>query len=81
MQLQVEKTLKDAPGTLVWAYRVGVDQLFMTYSIHDSTYHFYNIPPGTYTVFSEVWVGENLHYTLDTVNLPEGETAHNLVLK
>jgi hypothetical protein len=82
--LQVSRfgSLEDAPGTLVWAYSVD-GLLYATYAIHDSTYHFYNIPPGTaYTIYSEAWKDEDLFFTLDTIPvLPAGVTEHNLVLK
>ncbi len=48
-------------GIQVWAYAPG-GELYTTKTIHDSTYHFYNVPPGTYTVYAEVWI-ENALYT------------------
>jgi len=48
------------PGIQVWAYAAG-GEIYRTQTIHDSTYHFYNIPPGTYTLYAEVWIGELLY--------------------
>jgi regulation of enolase protein 1 (concanavalin A-like superfamily) len=42
------------PGIKVWAFAPGAT-LLSTQTIHDSTYHFYNLPPGTYTIYAEVW--------------------------
>ena len=45
------------PGVPVWLYAQN-GEFFVTTSIHDSNYHFYNVPPGTnYTLYSEVWIG------------------------
>jgi len=44
------------PGVPVWLYAQS-GEFFVTTSIHDSTYHFYNVPPGIYTLYSEVWIG------------------------
>jgi regulation of enolase protein 1 (concanavalin A-like superfamily) len=49
------------PGIEVWAFARGGD-LFRTKTIHDSTYHFYNVPPGIYTIYAEVWM-EGILYT------------------
>ena len=46
-------------GADVWAYAQG-GQIYHTKSIHDGTYHFYNIPPGTYMVYAEATVGSDL---------------------
>jgi len=51
-------------GIQVWAFAPG-GELYTTQTIHDSTYHFYNIPAGRYTVYAEVWM-ENLLYTATT---------------
>jgi hypothetical protein len=49
------------PGIEVWAFARG-GKLYRTKTIHDSTYHFYNIPPGAYTIYAEVWM-EGILYT------------------
>jgi regulation of enolase protein 1 (concanavalin A-like superfamily) len=51
-------------GIQVWAFAPG-GELYSTRTIHDSTYHFYNIPPGPYTIYAEVWM-ENILYTATT---------------
>jgi hypothetical protein len=48
------------PGIPVWLF-AGGGTLHHTTTIHDGTYHFYNVPPGTYTVYAEVWVGGILY--------------------
>jgi regulation of enolase protein 1 (concanavalin A-like superfamily) len=48
-------------GIQVWAFAPG-GELYTTQTIHDSTYHFFNIPPGRYTIYAEVWM-ENILYT------------------
>jgi hypothetical protein len=66
-------------GVTVWAYRTdGGDcrpgePLCVTYSIHDSTYHFYNIEPGPYAIFAEVWVGSLSYTDLRTLTLAAGD--------
>jgi hypothetical protein len=82
LRVLVGQTPAQAPNTLVWIYNEGEDgELYTTYSIHDSTYHFYNIPPGTYTIYSEVWVGDLLYFTVETITLPAGVTDHDLLLQ
>ncbi len=48
------------PGIQVWAYAAG-GEIYRTQTIHDSTYHFYNVPPGTYTLYAEVWIADVLY--------------------
>ena len=47
-------------GIPVWAFAPG-GVMYRTQTIHDSTFHFYNIPPGTYAVYAEVWTGGILY--------------------
>jgi hypothetical protein len=47
---------RDLQGIDVWAYSPEGGVLH-TQSIHDGTYHFYNVEPGTYTVYAEYWEG------------------------
>jgi len=80
LRVLVGQTPARAPNTLVWLYTEG-GALYTTYAIHDSTYHFYNITPGTYTLYSEVWIGDLLYFTVETITLPAGSTEHDLLLQ
>jgi hypothetical protein len=53
-------------GVDVWAYSQG-GEVFHTITIQDGLYHFYNIPPGTYTIYSEIWIGGGLRFATTTV--------------
>ncbi len=70
------------PGIQVWASRVG-GELHRTQTIHDSTYHFYNVPPGTYIIYAEVWVGGYLYTATAEVQVAANERnyAVNLLLQ
>ncbi len=77
------------PGVDVWAMQLPdgstpADQLDFqsTYSIQDSTYSFYNLNPGTYRVYAEVWVSGSLYSATQTVTIGAGEinTEVNLTL-
>ncbi len=65
-------------GAQVWAYGDG-GELYTAFSIHDGTYHFYNIPPGRYMIYSEIWTGGLLFWAESTITLPQGETTQDLV--
>jgi hypothetical protein len=66
-------------GIDVWAYSVG-GEVFHTVTIHNGTYHFYNIPPGTYTIYSETWVGGSARFATTTVTVGAGDYDVNLFL-
>jgi hypothetical protein len=70
------------PGVTVVAYSQG-GEVYRTLSIHDATYHFYNIPPGDYTVYTEAWVYGQLLVDSDTVTVVAGERNYyvNLMLR
>jgi hypothetical protein len=58
-------------GLDVWIYDEGADVTYHTVTLDggddlfpEGTYHFYNIPPGTYTVYSESWQGGLLFWDL-----------------
>jgi hypothetical protein len=53
-------------GVDVWAYSQG-GEVYHTVTIHDGSYHFYNIQPGTYTIYSEIWIGGGLRFATKTV--------------
>jgi hypothetical protein len=69
-------------GIDVWATQLQVngspplDQLDFqaTYTIQDSTYSFYNLNPGRYRIYAEVWIGGNLYAASTTVDVVAGET-------
>jgi regulation of enolase protein 1 (concanavalin A-like superfamily) len=65
------------PGTQVWASRVG-GELYRTQTIHDSTYHFYNVPPGTYVIYAEVWVGGYLYTSTTEVEASADERNYTV---
>ncbi len=67
------------PGAKVWAYSQG-GQVYQTLSIHDGTYHFYNIPPDTYVVYSEAWVSGNLRTATTTLTVEANERNYNVNL-
>jgi hypothetical protein len=67
------------PGIAVWAYAPG-EQLYRTQTIHDSTYHFYNVSPGTYTVYAEVWTGGILYTGTTEVTLVANERNYSVDL-
>ena len=68
-------------GIDVWASQLPdentpLDELDFqyTYSIQDSTYSFYNLNPGTYRIYAEVWVSGNQYSAVQTVTIGAGET-------
>lgn len=66
-------------GVNVWAYSQS-GEFFTTYSIQDGSYSFYNLPPGTYTIYAEVWIGDRLYWTSDTVTVTAGDRIRNFDL-
>jgi hypothetical protein len=67
-------------GVDVWAYSPG-GAVYHTVTIQDGTYHFYNIPPGTYTIYAEIWVGGGLRFATTTATLEAGlDKSVNLFL-
>jgi hypothetical protein len=66
------------PGVDVWAIQIpdgtpsGELDFQSTYSIQDSTYSFYNLSPGTYRIYAEVWVSGNLYSAATTVDVTAG---------
>ncbi len=67
------------PGVDVWAYTQG-GQVLHTRSIQDGTYHFYNIPPGTYTIYAEAWIGGYLRMATSTVTVVADQRNYNVHL-
>jgi hypothetical protein len=70
------------PGVPVWAFAPG-GALYRTQTIHDSTYHFYNVPPGTYAIYAEVWVDGILYNAVIDVRVVADERNYgvNLLLQ
>ncbi len=70
------------PGTDVTAYTQG-GQVLQTRSIHDGTYHFYNVEPGTYLIFASVdYSGQLRTVTASvTVGVDEANFSVNLLLQ
>jgi len=66
-------------GVDVWAYSQG-GEVLRTRTIQDGTYHFYNIPPGTYTVYSAAWVSGQLRWDSTTVTVVADERNYNVDL-
>ncbi len=66
-------------GADVWAYAQGGD-VYKTQSIHDGTYRFYNMPPGTYQIYAEDWVGGTLRIANTGVTVEAGDDIGNLNL-
>jgi hypothetical protein len=75
-------TLVMLPGADVWAYAQG-GEVYHTQAIHDGTYHFYNIPPGNYVIYSEVWMSGELRTatTQLTVEADRHDYVANLLLQ
>jgi hypothetical protein len=67
------------PGVNVWAYAPG-GTMYATKTIHDSTYHFYNVPPGPYTIYAEVWVGGYLYTGTTEVTVAADERNYTVDL-
>jgi hypothetical protein len=69
------------PGIDVWAIQLpdGTtphDELgvWTTYSIHNSTYNLFNLNPGRYRIYAEVWVSGNLYSASTTIQVGAGAT-------
>jgi hypothetical protein len=75
----------DIEGIDVWAIQLPdgstpLDQLDFqaTYSIQDSTYNFYNLNPGTYRIYAEVWISGNMYSAVMTTEIHEGDVITNV---
>ncbi|MBN1812590.1 MAG: hypothetical protein JXA14_12195, partial [Anaerolineae bacterium] len=51
-----------------------------TQSIQDSTYRFYNLNPGRYRIYAEVWVSGNLYSASTTVEVNVGDVRTDVNL-
>jgi hypothetical protein len=74
------------PGTNVWAYKMqgggmAGGPVYTTYSIQDGTYHFYNLPAGTYLIYAEYWLGGTRYSGQAVATVPaSGTVTRDLVL-
>jgi hypothetical protein len=66
-------------GVRVWTYQPN-GELLTTYSLHDSTYFFYNVDPGEYVIYSEYWDGPNLYSAFTTARVSAGQNRDDLSL-
>ena len=67
------------PGTRVWAYSQGTP-VMETRAIHNGTYHFYNIEPGTYIIYAEIWISGELRTVTASVTVGPNERRSNINL-
>jgi len=68
------------PGAEVWAYTQS-GETYHTTSIHDGTYHFYNLPQaGTYIVYSEALVDGELRTAAADVTLALNDRIYTINL-
>jgi hypothetical protein len=73
------------PGVNVWAYKVQAGgqaggPVYTTYSIQDGTYHFYNLPPGTYMIYAE-YFKDNVRYTYQSVAVISDQPPPNNITR
>jgi hypothetical protein len=87
VQVILEGVPVEMEGIDVWAIQLpdGLtppDQLDFqaTYSIQDSTYSFFNLNPGTYRIYAEVWVSGNMYSAATTVSVGAGDIVTNVDL-
>jgi hypothetical protein len=67
-------------GVDVWAYNNLSGEAYHTSTDVDGTYGFSNIPPGTYTIYSEIWIGAWLRFATTTVVAYDDVDGVNLLL-
>lgn len=67
------------PGADVWAYAQG-GEILRTRAIHDGTYRFYNIPPGTYIIYAEAWMSGQLRTATTQVTVAANERNYDVNL-
>jgi hypothetical protein len=79
VRVVVEGIPQTRPGIRVWAYRQG-GQVYETVTIQNGTYLFHNVPPGTYTLYSEDWVSGGLYFTTEQVTVVADERNYDVHL-
>jgi hypothetical protein len=67
------------PGVAVAAYRQG-GAVHRTVSIQDGSYHFYNVPPGTYVVYAETWVAGSRKVASTVITVVADERNYGVTL-
>jgi hypothetical protein len=67
------------PGVNVWAYMTN-GPVFSTYSIQDGSYHFYNMPAGTYLIYAEYWLSGTRFTAQTFATIPPNTVTKNLTL-
>ena len=65
------------PNAAVQAYRQG-GVVHRTTSIQDGTYHFYNIEPGTYLIYAQIWQDSVLHTAITNVTVSANERNYSI---
>jgi len=68
VRVLVEGIPKTLQGVDVWAYSQGSEGFYHTTTIQDGTYYL-NVEPGTYTIYSEIWVGGELRFATTTITV------------
>jgi len=79
VQVLVSGIPRTFQGVDVWAYSQG-GEAYHTVTIQDGLYHFYNVPLGVYTIYSETWVEGGLRFATRTVTVGANERNYNLNL-
>ena len=74
-------------GASVWAYAYADEQtggapgpVFKTYSLNDGTYRFYNLPAGSYMIYTEIQTAEGTKFDQRYVSVMAGGEVTNVVL-
>jgi hypothetical protein len=87
IQVILEGRPTQMAGIDVWAIQLPdgttpPDQLevYTTTSLHDSSYNFYNLNPGRYRIYAEVWVSGNLYSAATTITVQAGDVVTNINL-
>ncbi|MEA3309978.1 MAG: TadE/TadG family type IV pilus assembly protein [Chloroflexota bacterium] len=61
----------------VQAYQQG-GAVHRTSTIQDGTYHFYNVAPGTYLIYAEIWQDGILHTSTTNVTVANNERNYSI---
>jgi hypothetical protein len=73
-------------GASVWAYAYADEQggapgpVFKTYSLEDGAYRFYNLPVGSYMIYTEMQTAEGTKFDQRYVSVVANEEKTNVVL-